>query len=40
VTGVHGFIVSAWDERARGRRAFETGRLADGRSFEIVMRTP
>lgn len=35
-----GFIVSAWDERARGRRVFATGRLADGRSFAVVMRAP
>jgi DNA polymerase-2 len=35
-----GFIVAAWDERARGRRVFATGRLADGRSFAVVMRAP
>jgi DNA polymerase-2 len=35
-----GFIVSAWDERARDRRVFATGRLADGRSFAVVMRAP
>jgi DNA polymerase-2 len=35
---VTGFVVSAWDERP-GRRIFATGRLADGRSFAIVMPT-
>jgi DNA polymerase elongation subunit (family B) len=39
VPGVRGFIVSAWDERAR-RRFFATGRLCDGRSFAAVMRAP
>ena len=37
---VHGFIVSAWDERPPGRRIFATGRLADGRSFAIALRRP
>lgn len=37
--GVRGFIVSAWDERAR-RRFFATGRLSDGRSFAAVVRAP
>ncbi len=35
-----GFIVSAWDERATSpmaRRMFATGRLADGKSFALVM---
>lgn len=39
MSGVRGFIVSAWDERARSR-IFATGRLADGRSFAAVMRAP
>ena len=39
MSSVRGFIVSAWDERAR-RRFFVTGRLCDGRSFAAVMRAP
>lgn len=37
---MHGFIVAAWDERPRNdgrRRIFATGRLADGRTFAVVM---
>jgi DNA polymerase-2 len=40
VTSIVGFIVSAWNERARGGRVFATGRLTDGRSFAVVMRAP
>jgi DNA polymerase-2 len=40
VTRVHGFIVSAWEERQPRRgaapRVLATGRLEDGRSFAIV----
>lgn len=39
MSGVRGFIVSAWDEPAR-RRIFATGRLGDGRSFAAVIRAP
>ncbi|MBI5071079.1 MAG: DNA polymerase II [Deltaproteobacteria bacterium] len=47
---VHGFIVSAWEERrdprspvspaGAGERIFLTGRLDDGRSFAAVLRAP
>jgi len=37
---VFGFIVSAWDERGPGHRIFATGRLADGRSFAVILRAP
>jgi DNA polymerase-2 len=42
VSSVHGFVVSAWDERARAgrRRILATGRLVDGRSFALVMGAP
>jgi DNA polymerase-2 len=42
VTEATGFIVSAWDERRRegGRRLLATGRLADGRSFALVLPAP
>lgn len=39
MSSVRGFIVSAWDERAR-HRFFATGRLADGRSFAAIVRAP
>ena len=44
MTEVRGFIVSAWDEHRpdapASRRILATGRLADGRSFALVLPAP